>query len=130
MEAVFLRDATSDFLGDSEDAAEIQVAFFFGSGAYTNEADFRLKNGRFGIGRRGDGPLQAFDFDDPFQTFLNNGRLAPIDQINLFLADIDANNHMAILGQARKAHISDISQAKDADPQFILRARPGPFSEI
>jgi hypothetical protein len=98
MKPLLLGYRRGDIPGDPENAVQIQMTLFRGRGADTDEADLRLENGQFGIGSRGDLPFQSLCLDDPAQVLFNDGRLAPIDQINLALADIDANDDMAALG--------------------------------
>jgi hypothetical protein len=130
MKAALLGYRRSDTLGDPKNAVQIQVALFCGRGADTDEADLGLENSGFGIESRGYLPFQPLGFDDPSQVLFDDGRPAPIDQVDFALADIDADNHVAALSETGQAHTPDISQAKDADAQSTPQILSWPFSAL
>ncbi|MCY1417244.1 hypothetical protein D9M71_327740 [compost metagenome] len=116
----------ADFAADAFDVIQRQVAVLLARGADADERHLGIANGTGDIGGSAQAASLHALLQKFFKTWLDNGRFAIVDQVDLGLRDIDTDNFMTTSREAAGAHCTNIAQTEDADLHrihLVLSAR-------
>ncbi|MNO86041.1 hypothetical protein D3C76_774300 [compost metagenome] len=117
--SAFLADRIADLAADRLDVAEIEIAVLLARRADADERHLGIQHRLLEVGGAGqatrlDALLQKF-----FQARFDDGRFAPVDQVDLGGGNIHADNFVTACREAAGTYRADVAKTKDADTHRI-----------